>query len=518
MAEDESEPGSPIQRSLSAYAAPFVPLGVIPDVATSGDDPGPTAILRGKTEPVQGVEFSADAREFTPGGFGFGYAFPGAVYYDPALATSAPAPSIRVHTEDAFKNSDDEDDGNGDEADEVENKPPEEGVCWWYGGWTEDGEVANQIESKRYPFDFLLQFRDLHVCDPEPDDHEIPDWLCVKQNGRRPGGRDRRGSRSWREEAAARLASTSGDRERERKRPKRGRKTHQDSLPPSRLEAEPPVQAPAPSATSWVAQVRATKDTDISKQVRSILNKITEETFERLQNKLFECGLTTEFHVRIVVGEIFQKATTQHHFTQMYTKLCVNFHDWCKREQICENENIFKRILVDQCQDSFEDYLTPPDLDDMDEQDRTEALSKFKEKMLGNMKFAAQLMICRILSSKVIFFCADTLLQFGTEETLETLGVFLKEIGPTFDTQRWNHFAQFDNIFATVSEIAQDATVSKRIRFLLQDVLDLRAQQWKSAHQVETPMKLDALKQQWSEDNGGRSNGKSVEFAMRKRY
>ena len=53
---------------------------------------------------------------------------------------------------------------------------------------------------------------------------------------------------------------------------------------------------------------------------------------------------------------MFGKATTQHHYIQMYTKLCVNMHQWLTENPISglSAEKGFKRILLNQCQESFE--------------------------------------------------------------------------------------------------------------------------------------------------------------------
>ena len=78
---------------------------------------------------------------------------------------------------------------------------------------------------------------------------------------------------------------------------------------------------------------------------------------------------------------MFGKATTQHHYIQMYTKLCVNMHQWLTENPIAglSAEKGFKRILLNQCQESFEQYLTPP-----------EGL----EKLEGEEKFEAQVGDC----------------------------------------------------------------------------------------------------------------------------
>ena len=102
---------------------------------------------------------------------------------------------------------------------------------------------------------------------------------------------------------------------------------------------------------------------------------------------------------------IFEKATRQHHFIGMYVDLCKRIEAWTAESNIfnAANKESFKRILLNQCQSSFEKYLNPPDdLDSIsDAEEKLEKETKYKEKMLGNVKLVGQLLIAGILSAKV---------------------------------------------------------------------------------------------------------------------
>jgi len=64
-------------------------------------------------------------------------------------------------------------------------------------------------------------------------------------------------------------------------------------------------------------------DEEIVCSMKSILNKLTIEKFYVLSGKLLACGIKTKFHLETLVDEVFAKATTQHHFINMYADLCT---------------------------------------------------------------------------------------------------------------------------------------------------------------------------------------------------
>eukprot|EP00913_Durusdinium_trenchii_P035414 g33140.t1 len=100
--------------------------------------------------------------------------------------------------------------------------------------------------------------------------------------------------------------------------------------------------------------------TEIARRMKSILNKLTLEKFDDLTRQLCECGISKEAHLKILMTEVFEKATTQHHFIEMYTNLCVHFNDWCSEHL---KVGKFKPVLLQQCQESFEANLKDPPKD-----------------------------------------------------------------------------------------------------------------------------------------------------------
>lgn len=335
---------------------------------------------------------------------------------------------------------------------------------------------------QRYDTKILEQFKEKTGCQNLPDNHCIPKDDTEEED----------------QEGDWRTASRKSQKDRESKSAKGGK----------------PAREPAPklesSQNSWaVAQKEKKHDADeaIIRQMKSVLNKLTVEKFDTLYCCLLECGISTQEHMKILVKEVFEKATLQHHFIEMYTGLCIKLTEAFKQRGESEAgfEGInFRKILLNQCQDSFETYLKPPEaLGNLEGEEFFEAKVRYKTKMLGNMKFVGQLLINKALSSKVAIQCMEELLENRSEETLETLCVFLSTIGPEFDHKDWKSIEKLNATFKKVGKLANDNTIDRRIRCLLKDVLDLRAagyQEHRPSKEPEGPKKMADVKQQWEKD------------------
>merc|ERR1719472_776904 len=247
--------------------------------------------------------------------------------------------------------------------------------------------------------------------------------------------------------------------------------------------------------------------------INSILNKLTVEKFDQLYKKLIgEVGMCAENHIVVLTKQLFTKST-QHHFIEMYTDLCVRLHQHFEENPIIDDAaKTFKKVLLNQCQESFEEYLRPPPgFDELEGDEKYEALVKYKTSILGNIKFVGNLLVQKMLSSKIIFQCSEQLMEAKTDETLETLAVFLTAIGPMFDNKQWPRYEQLSVVFDRVKALVKDKgnSVSPRIKCLLKDVLDARAQNWmgrSKKNEPEGPMKISEVARQARREEAAQAN------------
>jgi hypothetical protein len=210
-----------------------------------------------------------------------------------------------------------------------------------------------------------------------------------------------------------------------------------------------------------------------------ILNKLTVDKFPQLSAhvlSLLSKSKRPNHGIPVLVQMIFEKATVQHHFIDMYVNLCVKLHGWLTEQNMSqEAESNFQRTLLNQCQLSFEEFLEPPAFDD----GTYEQQVKYKTKMLGNIKLVGELIRRGMLVRKIALSIARDLVQAPVHaERLETLAVFLETAGPSLDEPSWSHYQEFNAIFSEVRRIAESRATPVRTRCLLKDVLDLRQSRW----------------------------------------
>jgi hypothetical protein len=231
--------------------------------------------------------------------------------------------------------------------------------------------------------------------------------------------------------------------------------------------------------------------------MKSILNKLTLEKFDSLSNQLMHCGIRSAEQLELLIQELFEKATTQHHFIDMYADLCslLNSH-FAANPVINDPKMNFKKILLTCCQVSFEKHLKPPEgLSSLDREERNIAECMYKMRMLGNIRFVGALLVRKMLASKVALAIMEELLQEPTPEALESLAALLTVIGASFDHPDWAYRTTLNAIFKQVEKLVKKGSIHNRVRCLLRDVLDLRNSGWKDMRpkKIEGPKKLEEV-------------------------
>lgn len=163
-------------------------------------------------------------------------------------------------------------------------------------------------------------------------------------------------------------------------------------------------------------------DEQVARSIKSILNKLTIEKFGSLSKQLVSCGLRTAAHAELLIHEIFEKATTQHHFVDMYADLCAFLHKHFTDHQFVavaaystykEDEIVsFKKLLLDECHASFEMRSS---LREADADDDVAAL-RYKTLMLGNIKLFGALLSRGMVAGKTGLAILEDLLCSSTTE------------------------------------------------------------------------------------------------------
>lgn len=278
-----------------------------------------------------------------------------------------------------------------------------------------------------------------------------------------------------------------------------------EERPQSPCSASPTSTA---SPSSWAELQRRRRlakdgdgeeDQEVARAIKSILNKLTVEKFEALSQKLLGLDFRGKKHMELLIKEVFEKATTQHHFVDMYADLCVVLHNFFTEQPMEDDTCAFKRILMNECQASFERNMEPPaTLKDLDQEERIIQETKYKIGMVGNIRLVGALLIRRLIPTKVMLAIFLELLDSATPESLEAAAALMTVVGPTFDTRSSPLRSTFTGIFARMRNLAFNNECEHRARCLLKDVLELRERGWQNQRpkQQECPKTLKEVAEQ----------------------
>jgi len=267
-------------------------------------------------------------------------------------------------------------------------------------------------------------------------------------------------------------------------------------------------------------------DVCIMRSMKSILNKLTIEKFGLLFEKLVTCGIRTRSHMDDLMNEVFQKATTQHHFINMYADLCILLRSHYLEQPLAgEADMNFESLLLTGREAFSAKNLNPPlELAGLDEEDRLVAECRRKTQKLGDVKFFGALLVRQMLDFQLFFDACRGFLAAPTPESLELLAALLVAVGLKFDTPEWPLHADLVKIFQETETLLTDPALDRRTCCLLKDMLELRSARWseRKASMVEGPSTLQEVAEtQDAEETGTTSphskgqKGKTSSFSKK---
>ncbi|KAF7315064.1 MI domain-containing protein [Mycena indigotica] len=286
------------------------------------------------------------------------------------------------------------------------------------------------------------------------------------------------------------------------------------------------------SANRWdrraLNQIDADSPEAVDRKVKSLLNKLTMEKFDSLSDQIIQWANKSEKEkdgrtLIQVIRLVFEKATDEATWSEMYARLCRKMMEQISpkvQDDGIKNAEgkpiaggqLFRKYLLNRCQEDFErgwvakeataaaaalkateDKAKAAAQEKKDEEggngdsnedpvlysDEYYAAQKAKRQGLGLIKFIGELFKLQMLTERIMHECVKKLLgnvENPEEEEIESLCKLISTVGSLLDTQKAR--AHMDVYFSRMKELAKSKSVSSRMQFMLQDVIELRDRKW----------------------------------------
>ncbi|XP_016915134.2 eukaryotic translation initiation factor 4 gamma 3 isoform X4 [Apis cerana] len=251
------------------------------------------------------------------------------------------------------------------------------------------------------------------------------------------------------------------------------------------------------------------------KRVRSVLNKLTPQKFNTLVDQVRALTVDTPERLQGVINLVFEKAVDEPSFSVAYALMCkelavmeVSGSDKNSDKQECSYT--FKKLIINRCQKEFErnpvnevaranklkeiEECTDPEKKKDLQLALEEEERRTRIKSVGNIRFIGELYKQGMLTTKIMHRCIKELLIQSDEDSLECLCKLLTTVGKDLESkvspeEMQDYFNKMQDIVARRGH----GKISSRIRFMLQDVIDLRANNWIPRRDDSNPKTIDQI-------------------------
>ncbi|XP_043926739.1 eukaryotic translation initiation factor 4 gamma 1-like [Protopterus annectens] len=221
-------------------------------------------------------------------------------------------------------------------------------------------------------------------------------------------------------------------------------------------------------------QSSGSRGPELFRKVRSILNKLTPQMFQQLMKQVTDLTVDTEERLKGVIDLIFEKAISEPNFSVAYANMCRCLMGVSIFQGVSGGTSIFQGVTKESVF-TVQMHIMPEEKARLREA-LEDARDKARRRSLGNIKFIGELFKLKMLTEPIMHDCIVKLLKNHDEESLECLCRLLTTIGKDLDFEKAK--PRMDQYFNQMGKIIKERKTSSRIRFMLQDVIDLRLCNW----------------------------------------
>ncbi|ORY90100.1 armadillo-type protein [Leucosporidium creatinivorum] len=307
----------------------------------------------------------------------------------------------------------------------------------------------------------------------------------------------------------------------------------------------------APTVAGGAAPSDPNSPEMVQRKVKALLNKLTLERFESISNQILEWAdksvdETDGRILRQVIALIFEKATDEANWSEMYARLCRKLMEKVSanvKDETVKGQDgnpvaggaLFRKYLLNRCQEDYEagwkakeasaaaaaanaaEDAAKKDANEAAEKEAKDnaetgkssssapkeaellsdeyyAAQKAKRRGLGLVRFIGELYRLQMLTERIMHECIKKLLantENPDEEDIESLCRLLTTVGKGLDNPKAKQ--HMDIYFSRMSLIGNNPKTPSRMRFMIQDVAELRAGRWQPRHDSAGPKLISEI-------------------------
>jgi len=256
---------------------------------------------------------------------------------------------------------------------------------------------------------------------------------------------------------------------------------------------------------------------DLVKKIRSILNKLCPQKFDVLVGQFQELPIDSLDKLTSSMELVFEKALDEPSFSVAYARMCQAL--MMKKVTDSSGKDVnFRTLLITRCQKEFlKDYMEDLDRDAFNDklakaEDNAEKKKitavfnaqelRLRKRSLGNIRFIGELYRISMLNGRIMHEIVRKLLKTTDEESLECLCRMLTTVGAQFEKETATvlmspkplaGFSPLDVYFTNMNTIVGNKNISSRVRFIMQDVIDLRRAKWVGRRKEAGPKTIEQI-------------------------
>ncbi|XP_076464784.1 uncharacterized protein LOC143296638 [Babylonia areolata] len=229
------------------------------------------------------------------------------------------------------------------------------------------------------------------------------------------------------------------------------------------------------------------------RQVKSILNKLTPEKFDKLVAQAKALTISTWEQLSGVVDLILEKAIAENKFAIQYVQLCEALS---KKDVVNKDGKkvTFRWALLTECQKEFEKDKLKEEICRMQKlkqvssseseavlspEEMTRARDKARHRALGGVYFFGELFNLGLLADQVIHGCLISLLPHRDDQSMECVAKLLSTVGkrldgPSAKARIDKYIAQLKEVVAEKLKVKDDSEDKARLEKREREWLELQ--------------------------------------------